>query len=328
MITLNALIQAVQAEDAERERRKKEAAEQEKEAARVQSLADFDIILNGEFTPEFRAALNMQVVVQRWYEKWQPEVIWVDEQSGAAFSFSVASGYGVPRYAITGKHNTLTHDECINMVAVPGQSTKEILRAMATVRDRIEARRQIIERNRAREKAEQQYRADQAAAEKQADLEIRAELEILKETTPLSWTWKEGVTVTFYVMSWAIGAIAGEGGEISADYDADYTLVDELDEHGYITVINPRGEQRTIKLDMIAHKPIWQRFTVSSIDELPAKLTKKEYATLRGVSAETEWGYDDTRRVKRYHYATDSSSEDVEVGVIPVQWVRDLVDRT
>lgn len=100
----------------------------------------------------------------------------------------------------------------------------------------------------------------------------------------------------------------------------------ELDERGYITVINERGEERTLKLDMIAHKPVWQRLTASSIEDVPQVLTRKEYATLPGVTAEIEWGYDDVRRVKSYHYA-ENDKELVEIGVLPVQWVRHLVDR-
>lgn len=326
MLNLNEMIQTVQAEDAERERRKKAAAEQEKAAARDQALADFEIILNAEFTSEFRAALDMQVDADYWYERWNPKAAWTDSESGVTFTFSVASGYGVPRYTITGKHSLLTNDNAPQVVVVPGQATVEILRMMATLRERVANRRQTLEQTRAREAAEKQYRAEQVAAAQQVDQEIRAKLAELKATTPLSWAWKPGATITFYVMSWATGAVAGEGGEISADYDAEYTLVDELDEHGYITVINERGEERTIKLDMIAHKPVWQRLTASSIEGIPQALTRKEYATLPGVTAEIEWGYDDVRRVKSYHYA-ENDKELVEIGVLPVQWVRGLVDR-
>lgn len=169
------------------------------------------------------------------------------------------------------------------------------------------------------------------AAEAEADrvdAEIRARIATVEaEARASAWQWPAGKSVTVYVMQYCTGAILnGDEGTVQADYRTVYTLTDELDERGYITVFD-RGyasfTQEDIRLSLAYHKPTWTRLTLTGLDDVPHQiLTEDIKFTVHGVRESTHYRdnrfvYDD--QAKTFRVASSNA--------IPAQWLRDLVDR-
>lgn len=166
-----------------------------------------------------------------------------------------------------------------------------------------------------------------AVAEAEAERvhqEILAKIETVKTATLSSaWAWREGVTFNLYVLTYCTAAIRDDEGDNAIEYRSVYTATDVLDERGYITVYdNLRNFQsEMIRLTPAYHKPVWERLTVSSVDDLPHLLRDDLRFTVTGIRREPEYKgdlfvYDEGSFVERTaaRYA------------VPVQWVRDLVD--
>lgn len=196
------------------------------------------------------------------------------------------------------------------------------------------------QRQRDYETQQQQREANRKAreAQEQAERERRAEINRVheeierliatrrEEALASMWQWKDGATITFYTVRWVSGAGVAFGDYdepyCQIDHDSGYTLADRLDADGWIELLRPNGAVRRVKLDMHAHKPVWEAHTASSITDLPGALRESLYITVEGIV--NEWTDYDTRR---WQYA-DGESAQIQVAqdVLPVQWVRDLVD--
>lgn len=174
------------------------------------------------------------------------------------------------------------------------------------------------------------YDAEQAeeAEKDRVDAEIRALIAVKEaEARAAAWQWPVGKVVTIYAMQYCTGAVlVGEENTVQADYRTVYTLIDELDERGYITVFD-RGyssfTQEDIRLSLAYHKPTWTRLTLTGLDDVPHQiLTEDITLTVPGVYAKSSY------RGSRFVYAdTEPLFRRVASNAIPARWLRDLADR-
>lgn len=174
------------------------------------------------------------------------------------------------------------------------------------------------------------YDAEQAeeAEKDRVDAEIRALIATKEaEARAAAWQWPAGKVATIYVLQYCTGAVlVGEENTVQANYRTVYTLTDELDDRGYITVFD-RGyssfTQEDIRLSMAYHKPTWTRLTLTGLDDVPNQiLTEDITLTVPGVCAKSSY------RGSRFVYAdTEPLFRRVASNAIPAQWLRDLVDR-
>jgi hypothetical protein len=174
------------------------------------------------------------------------------------------------------------------------------------------------------------YDAEQAeeAEKDRVDAEIRALIAVKEaEARAAAWQWPTGKVATIYVMQYCTGAVlVGEENTVQADYRTVYTLTDELDERGYITVFD-RGyssfTQEDIRLSTAYHKPSWTRLTLTGLDDVPNQiLTDDITLTVPGVCAKNSY------RGSRFVYAdTEPLFRRVASNAIPAKWLRELVDR-
>lgn len=130
------------------------------------------------------------------------------------------------------------------------------------------------------------------------------------------WRWRNHAEITFYQLRWNTGGWSSFEDGAKFDYSVSYTITDELDERGYITVFGTYAA-RAIKLDMEAHKPTWERLTASSIEQLPFDLKRKIELRIDGI------GYENGLLVYRKHDSVTPA-----VGEVPVEWVQRVVTAT
>lgn len=122
----------------------------------------------------------------------------------------------------------------------------------------------------------------------------------MNEARERLWRWPAGREVTIYGWRWCIATGAGDE---DAEFDAGWSLQDRLDRDGYVQLeaTRDRGQRRRriLRLDPLAHKPIVERITFSSVEMLPHELREVVYL--------------------------DGGDEE-EVGRQPVEWLRTLID--
>lgn len=154
----------------------------------------------------------------------------------------------------------------------------------------------------------QQQRLDQL---NQQDEVIDAMIQAGKdEARRNAWTWPQGVQLVYYKVTWNTGS--NSDGEL--EFNHGYTLEHEL-RAGWIELIDHRGT-RSLRLDMQAHKPIWERFAVSRTEDL-------EYGLRNAVPVRVE-GIDRVTVDGAWHWTFVENSgmnfelDDLEV---PLQWV-------
>lgn len=330
MLNLNELVDTTYAQY-----KQEEAAVAAERAAASRAKADKALV---EFRAALEAELGLDIIAAlgitfRAFQTTQPSGIaeWVDEESDTAWTISTYYDLAV-RWKIVAETNERASIEIFRHAASAGNLRDAILIGLGKAREWVTERR---EKEAERERAEQEsqafaarqaeQRAAEQAVERLADAEIRAELARLQATTPPLWTWKPDAVFTLYVLSYITGVGITDEGESVFDYAYAYTLTDTLDLAGYITTVSPTGERSEIKLSEQAHKPIWERLTCHSTDDLPAVLTVKQRASLRHVTGIYDYAESVCNPV-RYAYTTDEDAEEVViVGTLPVQWVRDLV---
>lgn len=123
------------------------------------------------------------------------------------------------------------------------------------------------------------------------------------------WTWPAGQILTLYHWSWYIGG---------NEWESAWSATDVLDDQGYVMLYtDPTGS--TLRLDLLAHRPVIERRIFGAIDELPSYLHEQVRIEVRGI-----W-YNHT--LEQYR-AYDDSAMWHEVGVIPCAWIRDRFTST
>lgn len=185
-------------------------------------------------------------------------------------------------------------------------------------------RQAVIDQNNAKAAEARQTHATMIADKRlqHADLEAQVERQIAAAKARL-WTWREGCTLTYYGITWNVG---GSGDDYA--YESGYCLTDRLDGgdgdfgSGYITVYprNSYDKTRVVKLDVTAHKVVWERFSAASMLDLPGNLCEEVTVNIPGI-------YYDNFNGERLLVKSDSEAGlRLVIGAQPLKWIRDVVD--
>lgn len=183
-----------------------------------------------------------------------------------------------------------------------------------------------------REKEQNLRRAEQERAKNErldAELTIHREIESeveksLAAARAAMWTWKAGVTITYYELSFCTG-ITYNDGEVSSDYETGWCAESALDADGFITFQPTWAYDRTpktVKLDMSVHKPVWERLTAACVEDLPARLRQNVEIQMPGVT----WFWSDSGKQLLSYYESGHETFMVAENGVPVAWVRELVE--
>lgn len=311
----------------------KQSAEQ---AAKQEAVSSFLALLEAEIGTEMFDTLGITMSVDTMNGKWFATGQWMDEQSGTAWRISSSKGLlthtGRAAEGWTVNADGPLHDRWFNHTASSGNTRDAILIGLGTVREKADR----IRAKNAKELAERERRRQEAEVETQKALEQRAERERISaaiegsieeqriEALSSAWLWPAGKQVTIYVLQYCTGAAFGDEDGVNFDYRTVYTMTDELDDRGYITVFDParRFTPETIRLSIVHHKPVFERLVITGLDEVPsAILTGNIEFVVRGVKRDEYsgglWYYAEGERMHRIAAAR----------ALPAQWLRDLVDR-
>lgn len=337
MLNLNELVNETYAQFLREQADADAAQESAKRRAEADGLAAFQTALETELGADFLAALGVRYEPTKMSGKPSGVAKWTDTESDTAWSIMFYNGSALSGWKMFAQARQAPRAEVFSHTTGAGNLRDTLLVGIGTARawavkqaeasaKRLAEAQRIEADTAAREREARQQRAAQEAAAVIADQEIRAELATMVASAPPRWTWKAGATLTLYVMTWVCGAAITDEGDPTFDYDEAYTATDALDAGGYITVRTRYNEAREIKLDPRIHKPIWERITAQSVADLPSELTVMQKVHLKGVYAEYDYS-SDTAAVLRYGYAEDAESFVLaDVALLPVAWVRDLVD--
>ncbi len=313
------------------EQAEKQSAEQ---AAKQEAVSSFLALLEAEIGTEMFDTLGITMSVDTMNGKWFATGQWMDEQSGTAWRISSSKGLltHTGRAAEGWTVNVASAFMVGSISASSGNTRDAILIGLGTVREKADR----IRAKNAKELAERERRRQEAEVETQKALEQRAERERISaaiegsieeqriEALSSAWLWPAGKQVTIYVLQYCTGAAFGDEDGVNFDYRTVYTMTDELDDRGYITVFDParRFTPETIRLSIAHHKPVFERLVITGLDEVPsAILTGNIEFVVRGVKRDEYsgglWYYAEGERMHRIAAAR----------ALPAQWLRDLVDR-
>lgn len=220
----------------------------------------------------------------------------------------------------------------IIMTCKQGALFDTLLLAFAAMREEYaknEAKRVERERLNAEREAENERRrkledAQETELRRQQDAEdaaIRVDVELTIDAARAAlWQWKPGAVLVYYKLTYTTGVGVDRDGEIVVDSDSAYTLSDA--HGGYLTVHptwNPSAT-RQIKLDLNAHKPVFERLSAASIEDLPDALLEDAFIDIPGVKR--VWISDDEYR---WQYAAQHV-ERVRLTRLPFAWLRERID--
>lgn len=331
-MNLNQLVSETYARYQREEAGAKVEAERQRLEAQQAAIQAFEERLVAELGREFVDALGMTYTVRGDGKGWIAVGNWKDQPSETEWTISQEQRvrgetfWNISAFEVGWGRNTMfTHS------ASPRNTRDAILIGLGKTRDKMADKRAERQREEEREAAQREqrqrdYEADQAerAERQRINNEIVAKIEAAKqEAIDSAWKWADGVTITYYVLSYCAGAISdGEGG-VGCDYEKSYTVTDELNARGYITTYSGSYWGATaktveeVKLDTNAHKPVWTRKTASSVEDLTADLRENIFARIPGV----------TRYEGLFQYDDNERAEVVALhDGLPVSWLRELVD--
>jgi hypothetical protein len=169
-----------------------------------------------------------------------------------------------------------------------------------------------------------------------ASVEVNEEVEAkIAELKRQAWTWPEGKTITLYQWTWQDGQTV-EDGVKSSTFDDGWALVDELDERRYVQLMPTKYSKwnhgRLVKLIPENHLPVIDACRFSAANELPSDLLdypiKIRLPGYREVKAFDE----NLEPILIYQRESDGilpwdGEEETKI-IRPLEWVRDLVDRS
>lgn len=197
-------------------------------------------------------------------------------------------------------------------------------RAAEDERAHVEAERQA---RAAAEQAEQRQRAQQAEREHEGlvyaahqEIEARVEAELARQRAAL-WRWPDGVTVTLYRVRWCTGGFTDDDGAPHFHYATDWTPTQILP-NDTMRFLTKAGWVTITRFNM----PTWEEVTIASMDELPDALRETQEHTIPGIREQFTYFNQLDQPNGYYFYADPDSSATVEVGSIPVRWLRERVD--
>lgn len=329
MIDLNALI----VEARKQEQVKEEAARAAREAAeaeiRADAISQFIELLIGEIGADVLDALH-PIYEARLHQKLASVTAqWHDDDSATDWTLGTRTDKLFVLKAATKQKNTMLNWDDIRAGTLRERLLLGIGYAREYVtRERERVRAAIIERERQKDEAERDrlLREQEETKLLAAADEVHAEIEALiarrtAEEEAKLWQWRSGATITLYMVKYCTGTryVEEEGSEF--DYATGWTQTDCFNEDGYITLMS-RSKPRHLRLDIYTHMPIWERYTFSSIDELPAALRENSGFIIRGITKRCftdghwRWVYDDSEA-----WGCTAAPDG-----LPVAWVRELID--
>ena len=216
-----------------------------------------------------------------------------------------------------------------------GERREQLLREEHEAAERQRRQQQAEEEARAMQEREAQQRAARALRATQEHTYWKEHLDALKqEALQQLWRWPDGMRISLYQVSYCAGIGRGEDDEPVLERADGWTGTDQLDEHGYLRLepTKPSSwskttEPRTIKLSPAIHLPIWERWTVRSVEELPSQLREEVMVSLPGVVARRDEELDVGFRLTRDEGAYREDYYQECIGHVPLAWIRALVDQ-
>lgn len=197
-----------------------------------------------------------------------------------------------------------------------------------------DAERKAAQEKRDAENREKAQQADAAAAkllaEAQAEHERCMDMVNQRKETLLQtrWTMNAAQVLTVYKVRWLCGHSGNACGcgeyheDPQFDYQEGWSLVDALDERGYVYLVPTRWgkEPRAVKLVEELHLPTFERF-IYTADTLPTEFTEMVEFTVQGVAWKNNLRHFDERYLER----KEEGSATFELGVFPMGWVAGAV---
>ena len=216
-----------------------------------------------------------------------------------------------------------------------GERREQLLREEHEATERQRRQQQAEEEAQALQEREAQKRALHRAQAVQEHRSWSEHLDALKqEAFQQLWRWPEELRISLYHVSYCTGLGRGEDDEPVLERAGGWTGTDQLDEHGYLRLEPIKSyswskatKPRTIKLSPSMHLPIWERWTVGSVDELPGELREEVIVSLPGVVARRDEELDASFRLTRDEGAYSEDYYQECIGHIPLAWIRALVDQ-
>ncbi len=188
---------------------------------------------------------------------------------------------------------------------------------------------------RAEDKRKERERAARIQEADQEDARLRGEINALVEQAKSTmWRWPRGVTITIYHMTYNTAIGRGEDDEAVIEQENGWTSVDRLDEAGYIRLEATKpsfwsaiSKAYEIKLDPATHMPIWERLTISNVNDLPGELCEEITVSIPHVFSRYSDLDEKCRLVQVEEYGYDEHAYQEHVGLVPLPWVRALVEQ-
>src|SRR5215469_3636353 len=216
-----------------------------------------------------------------------------------------------------------------------GERREQLLREEHEAIERERRRQQAEEEAHAMQEREAQKRALRITQAGQEHCYWSEQLDALKqEALQQLWRWPDKIRISLYQVTYGAGIGRGEDDEPVLEHTGGWTGTDHLDEHGYLRLepAKPSSwskatEPRTIKLSPAMHLPIWEWWTVGSVDELPGELREEVIISLPGVVARRYEDLDAGFRFTRDEQAYREDYYQECIGRVPLAWIRALVDQ-
>ena len=325
----------------ERERQREEDRIQQQDQ---QAIAVFKTLLETEVDADLLAALS--VTYEAHHERNDvPQIAAVFSYAGVAWHLSQEwqRQPGEWRWTIRATHPGYSSRSSLydlSTAASPqalrttlflklGERREQLLREEHEATERQRRQQQAEEEAQAMREREARRRASRRARAEQEHTYWKEHLDALKqEALERMWCWPEELRISLYHVSYCAGIRRGEDDEPVLERASGWTGTDQLDEHGYLRLEPTKSsswgrttEPRTIKLSPAMHLPIWERWTVGSVDELPGELVEEVMVSLPGVVARRDEDLDDGFRLTREDCYREC------IGCVPLGWIRALVDQ-
>ncbi|MCK6581076.1 MAG: hypothetical protein L6Q98_23525 [Anaerolineae bacterium] len=160
---------------------------------------------------------------------------------------------------------------------------------------------------------QREHEQAEAVREQHAISERLAEVVEAAAACDPEWVWTAGYELTYYRVSWR-----DDNG-----YEAGFTLQDQPVD-GWVSIFE---QTREIELRFAAgHYPVWQRFTATSVTDLPSVMTERAYVNVFGVvKTPVRFDLDD---VAVWGFAAEEGAQlRVELNTrMPVEAIRMVID--
>lgn len=339
--------EAKQAEEA------KKLKEQQDDARRrgIQS-ARMEQLLAGCLKPEFCQAIGLEIVQYVGYEELQTRASFTYLERRYYLAYAVSSvGQVEGTWSIRANQPKQPHTTTDSVKN--GIDSKDLQREIIAIlaarkawvqlceeQDRVREQQQAERlREEERQWAEEQRKKDEQVAQARAEherLSLLVEQEKQKVLDQM-WQWPQGVTIDIYYAEWCKGAFhVDEDEDASFGYEGGWTSVSALDHNGYVRLepahINSFNSKlcdvRILRLIPGVHKPTFELHQHSSCESLPDVLCQDVVCVIPGLNHVFDSLIPDIhpRLVQAEEGQTCSCK--FEVGQIPLEWIRTLVEST